>query len=194
WNCNGIKSHFDELLHYISSSTVKPSLICLQETHATNDSLPSIPGYSYTHNFRLDRKGGGTAIYVINGIYFNIININKSITSQIEISGVEICGPDNKSFLDIFSVYIAPNLKFNMDNLKQLLVNKNHIIVGDLNAKHLLWGSPVRDHLGKIIVNFIEKNDLVCLNTGKGTRLNNNPTLSHLDLSFSNLTLSSKLV
>src|SRR5207244_10285340 len=52
--------------------------------------------------------------------------------------------------------------------------------------------SPYTDFRGQILANFIEENDLVCLNTGEGTRLNNNGSLSHLDISLCNSELSSK--
>jgi len=56
--------------------------------------------------------------------------------------------------------------------------------VGDFNAKHQLWGSPINDFRGKLIVKFLDDNNLVCLNKGEGTRLNYNGTLSHLDLAI----------
>ena len=193
WNCNGLNSHFDELAHFVANAKIKPTIICLQETHATSNILPALTGYSYTHNFRKDRKGGGTAIYIINDVYYNILNIDSLVSSEIEITGIEVPLKNNNVTLDVYSIYIAPNIKFNSENLKQLLKNKNHVILGDLNAKNSLWGSPFSDFRGKIIANFLEDNDLVCLNTGEGTRINNNASVSHLDLSICNSSLSSKV-
>ena len=57
-------------------------------------------------------------------------------------------------------------------------------MIGDLNAKHMLWGSPVNDFRGKTIAKFIDEQNMVCLNKGEGTRLNYNGTISHLDLAI----------
>jgi ribonuclease HI len=80
------------------------------------------------------------------------------------------------------------------DDLDTLLSPiKDSIIVGDFNAKSPLWGSSVTDFRGKLIVKFTEKNNLICLNTGQGTRINNSGSLSHLDLAFCNESIAKYL-
>ena len=69
-----------------------------------------------------------------------------------------------------------------MEHLIKLIVSNNLIIVGDFNAKNKLWGSPVNDYRGNLITKLINQFDLICLNKGSGTHLNNNGSLSHLDL------------
>ena len=53
-------------------------------------------------------------------------------------------------------------------------------------------GSPINDCRGKLIENFLEENNLVCLNKGESTHLNYSGTLSHLDLALCtrNLTMN----
>jgi len=58
------------------------------------------------------------------------------------------------------------------------------IIVGDLNSKNILWGSPATDQKGLIIEKLIEDGDFTILNNGKPTYSRYNGTHSHLDLSL----------
>src|SRR2546425_240715 len=85
------------------------------------------------------------------------------------------------------SVYIAPGQTIKIEHLAKLNVSNN--IVGDLNGKNKLWGSPVNDYRGNLIVKFFNEFDLICLNKGSGTRLNHNGTLSHLDLALCSINL-----
>ena len=107
------------------------------------------------------------------------------------MSGIKI--KSNKEIITIISVYIAPNQKIHQDHLNKLLVDNNLIIVGDINAKNKLWGSPVNDYRGRQVEKFLEDNSMVVLNSGKGTRLNHNGSLSHLDIVISTGNLSSKV-
>ena len=91
------------------------------------------------------------------------------------------------------SVYIAPNQTIKIETLNKLLVSENLIIVGDFNAKNKLWGSPINDFRGKMMGNFIDEQNLVVINNGKGTRLNYNGTISHLDLILCTHNLSFKI-
>src|SRR5207253_10119629 len=51
----------------------------------------------------------------------------------------------------------------------------------------------ISDNRGKKLVNFIEENNMVCLNKGNGTRLNYNGSLSHLDISLCNSKIGNNL-
>jgi len=131
-------------------------------------------------------------IYVKNIFDFTKIDFDKPSDIDMEIAGVtfKIPGYDK---IALVSVYLAPSQKITTNHLKKLLICKNLIIMGDFNAKHTLWGSKVSDFRGKIIENFIDDNNLICLNKGEGTRLNYNGTFSHIDLALCSSPLGSHL-
>ncbi|KAF4532733.1 hypothetical protein B566_EDAN011925 [Ephemera danica] len=97
---------------------------------------------------------------------------------------------------------IPPNTVVQSSTLQRLLTflhitnnSTNNIIMGgDLNAHHQAWGSLRSTPKGQNIVQFIENNDLACLNSGKFTRLGSpNQSNSAIDITIvsANLILSS---
>lgn len=180
WNANGLLPHSEELINYIKKTQVKPHIISIQETHFNILTIFNIPGYTTISNPRIDRKGGGTAIFVKNDIVLHQLPSNP----DIEYTGIKIIIKFNKRPLHIFSVYLPPNRKINVEQLCNSFNYDNVIIMGDLNAKNPLWGSSVLDFRGTQIQKIIDINKLVCINTGEGTRLNCNGSLSHLDLTL----------
>lgn len=183
WNANGLDPHLAELLYFLDQVTVKPHFICIQETWIYDDTLPQIPTYNFIHTFRSNKKGGGSAIYINESIDYCSVDITKFNDTNIEVSGVNF-RRNGGCYVTLLSVYIAPMIKIDIEHLKGLILNNNMIILGDFNAKNTLWGSRINDTRGKIIEQFIEDNNLVCLNKGEATRINYNGSLSHLDLAL----------
>jgi Reverse transcriptase (RNA-dependent DNA polymerase)/Endonuclease-reverse transcriptase len=177
----------------IDTIKYKPDIICIQETHASKDKIPEITGYTYVHIFRINQKGGGCAIYIINKLKYENLNIDIPIATGIEVLGIKFKCQDSLKIYNIVNIYIPLSTKIDADVLNNILNKKDTFFVGDFNAKNTLWGSPIIDFRGRILEELIERNNLVCLNTGESTRLNFNGKTSHLDLSFcsSNLAISS---
>src|SRR4029077_15013325 len=99
----------------------------------------------------------------------------------------------DKISIAVLSVYVPPKKSFTLSDLNKILITDNILIIGDLNAKSKLWGSPNNDSKGKIIERFVEENNLVVLNKGQGTRINHTASLSHLDIALCSKNLSSIL-
>jgi len=179
------------LLFYIDNIVDLPQFICVQETWIYDDLLPDIPGYNSIHTFRVNKNGGGSAIYIKKNIDF--ISTEKILYSDIDLEVAGVKFKSNKEYITLLSVYIAPNQTVKIEHLNSLIISENLIIVGDLNAKNKLWGSPVNDFRGKTLEKFIDEQNLVVMNTGKATRLHYNGTLSHLDLTLCSRKLSFKI-
>lgn len=63
--------------------------------------------------------------------------------------------------------------------------NGKVIICGDFNAHSSLWGSTRTDENGKIIEEYMDEHNLVCLNDGRGTRFDvGRGTESAIDLTI----------
>ena len=127
-----------------------PEFICIQEAWVYQNSLPTIPGYSFIHTFRQTKKGGGSAIYVKDSIDYSCIENITYSDIDFEVAGVTFC-VNNTDNVTLLSVYIPPAQVITLDHLNKLIIHKNLIILGDLNAKHKFWGAPINDCRGRII-------------------------------------------
>lgn len=62
---------------------------------------------------------------------------------------------------------------------------------GRINARSPLWGSGVRDLNGEVVENFMDGNNLVCLNDGRPTRFDiRTSRLSCIDLALASAVLA----
>ena len=187
WNIRNFKSQKPHLQHAID--IIKPSILCLQETHLKSEHNINISSFPELYRKdRIDRAGGGVLVAVRKDIASELINID----SELEVVAVKIFF--NNKTLTICSLYLPPdlqndNLHMKLHELKQLLP-KPFVICIDANAHHPVWGSSTEDKRGKIIVNFIEDNDLILLNTGEPTYLSNYGTFTHIDITVSSADIS----
>ena len=62
--------------------------------------------------------------------------------------------------------------------------------VGDFNAHNPLWGSERVDHNGKVVEDFLDRNDYVVLNDGRPTRYNILSNTLSIELSFATSNLA----
>lgn len=183
WNAAGLFQHYPELLNFLDSTSVKPIVICIQESHLYCYHIPSIHGYTVLDNPRVTRNGGGTTIFVNNSYTFSSIpTFINNIESYIEGNSVNISL--NSLEIVISNLYLPPNCNINNLMLDDIKTHENHLIVGDFNAKNVLWGSPGTDPRGRLVEEFLENNNIVCLNDGFGTHLNHDGNVSHLDLAL----------
>lgn len=67
-------------------------------------------------------------------------------------------------------IFIILVKKLELNKLGEMDMKINIIWCGDFNAHHLLWGSEKTDYNGEVLEEFLDNENLVCLNTGKTTR------------------------
>ena len=187
WNAQSISAHAAELKLYIEENAEKPHVICIQESWLRDDTKFNIKGYNIEMKNRTNRIGGGVATFIKCGISYEII---KNIPDDIE--GLSIRIKTNNSELTITNLYIPPKITVDQDALQQIMSVKNVVICGDLNAKNPGWGSPEKDTRGDLVGDILENLNLTILNTGCGTRINNDGSYSHLDIAFASSNLSAK--
>ena len=58
--------------------------------------------------------------------------------------------------------------------------SKNIIITGDLNAKSQEWNNPSVNECGKLLEQFLQDTQFVCINDGKPTRRNTDSVIDLL--------------
>ena len=184
WNANSISAHGEQLKLYIQKSKIQPHVICIQETRFGPNSQFKLDGYQVEIKNRKDtgsvKSGGGVATYIQNGLPYecigNIPQDKEGITVKIHFRNKQI---------SISNIYIPPLSDPDEYNFIGPLVQdgNNKLICGDFNAKNILWGSKGNDARGERLVE-LAGSQCTVLNNGKGTRLNNDGSYSHLDLAI----------
>lgn len=105
------------------------------------------------------------------------------VVAQITTASGPIC---------IYSIYCSPNedLEQNLVTLCNLLHRYNipSIILGDFNAKSLLWGQHPLDHRGAQLIDIIVQEDLVVLNNNDShPSFQSSRGISWIDLAITNI-------
>ena len=89
-----------------------------------------------------------------------------------EVIGIEIKKDNNRPGLNIVTYYNAPGNRINPGIFcKNLYSGRLTMITGDLNSKHLAWGSSTTDPLGTHLSDTLEDQNWIVLNDGSKTRV-----------------------
>lgn len=118
---------------------------------------------------RRDREkgvGGGCATFIKENIPFQVIGKGK----DEEYIVIEIW---TKQCQFVIINYYNPCKRLDINILNQIQEKvSNHVFwCRDFNAYSSLWGGEKTDINGQIIEQLLEDNNLVCLNDGRGTRI-----------------------
>lgn len=122
-------------------------------------------GYTAVRKDRTLAMGGGVVTFIQHGVNYRAINSSE----ELEIIIIEAWV--NKTKIRIINFY-NPCQKITRDMLESVcdVENSKVIVCGDFNAYNTLWGCATTDRDGYIIDEFMDDNQLVCLNDGRGTR------------------------
>ncbi|UYV84210.1 hypothetical protein LAZ67_X001527 [Cordylochernes scorpioides] len=185
-NINGLcsiatKIKLEEIMEIAEKQKIQ--IIALQETKLNEKYNLKYKNYNILRKDR-NKEGGGLA-FLIKNLYYEDIAINIPNTSDLEAQGIKVYLSQNKT-INIFNMYHPPNNKLIDDGTMAQFLTDNTIIVGDLNAKHQLWGCSTPNPRGKILSNVFDDNAFMCLNDGNPTHHSYSyNTAQALDISFS---------
>ncbi|UYV79509.1 hypothetical protein LAZ67_17002943, partial [Cordylochernes scorpioides] len=185
-NINGLcstatKIKLEEIMEIAEKQKIQ--IIALQETKLNEKYNLKYKNYNILRKDR-NKEGGGLA-FLIKNLYYEDIAINIPNTSDLEAQGIKVYLSENKT-INIFNMYHPPNNKLIDDGTMAQFLTDNTIIVGDLNAKHQLWGCSMPNPRGKILSNLFDDNAFMCLNDGNPTHHSYSyNTAQALDISFS---------
>ncbi|UYV63598.1 hypothetical protein LAZ67_2004930 [Cordylochernes scorpioides] len=185
-NINGLcstatKIKLEEIMEIAEKQKIQ--IIDLQETKLNEKYNLKYKNYNILRKDR-NKEGGGLA-FLIKNLYYEDIDINIPNTSDLEAQGIKVYLSQNKT-INIFNMYHPPNNKLIDDGTMAQFLTDNTIIVGDLNAKHQLWGCSTPNPRGKILSNLFDDNAFMCLNDGNPTHHSYSyNTAQALDISFS---------
>ena len=114
----------------------------------------------------------------------DIPHIHKRLNSPLQAVAVEI---HLRRRYTLCSLYLPPNDPVAYDDLVELIgqLPQPFLLLGDMNARHPLWGDLITNQKGNIFSSLIENEDLGVLNTGEPTHFHiQTGTLSCIDLSL----------
>lgn len=180
WNARSLISNGQECKHFISTQCDKPDLLCVQETWLRPEWDFVLQGYTAVRRDRAEGRGGGVGIFVRTGVKYSVMNLGKEQESiRVKVWTEE----DEVTIIN----YYNPCQKLSLDVLNQIggEVRGKQIWCGDFNAHSTLWGSENTDANGTCIEEFIDKERLMCINNGSGTRYDSvRNTESAIDLTL----------
>uniref|UniRef100_A0A3P9LEU6 Reverse transcriptase domain-containing protein n=1 Tax=Oryzias latipes TaxID=8090 RepID=A0A3P9LEU6_ORYLA len=180
WNARSLLANGQELKKCIDDLDQKPDIICIQETWLRPNLDFRISQYTGIRCDRAEGGGGGCATFIKNNFNYRVIKIG----TQEEFIGIEI-------YIGLGRIYVVnyynPCKKLDLSLLKSIIhLDNGHVIVcGDFNAHSTLWGGKVTDVNGEVLEDLMDELHLVCLNDGRGTRIDvRTGNMSALDLTF----------
>ena len=180
WNCRGVKANYENLELLILE--LNPKIICLQETFLKPTDSLTFENYSSVHKMMDSprKASGGTSIFIRKDIPFDILNLNSNIQNTC-------CSISLQRTYIICNLYIPPSKSINVLDFDNLLtqIHSPFIILGDLNAHNVLWGSGHTDARGRLIERILFTYNLCILNDNSPTYLHpSTGTLTNIDLSI----------
>lgn len=185
-NANGITSKKVELTQYLHTHNI--DIACITETHLNNSNKFYIPEYRIYRNDRIENKGGGVLIAVKNNINHHEINIPN--TTGIETVAISL-KLNNQSW-NIIAAYKPPTIKIQPQNILNLFTpNKNTLILGDFNAKHINWGCHTSNQAGKTLSQILTNTNINILSPTEPTYyprdVNKKPDILDIGLTDGNI-------
>ena len=152
---------------------------------------------------------GGVAILIKQSISYSVIKPeppNKDIDANVQTrqddinetdSTIEAIGINIRTRfgeMNLINIYNKPQNRMNKEAYIKIIdpIKNNCLIVGDFNGYSPMWGADKTDQTGKCIEEIIDECNLSVLNTGNGTHIKNNGSLSPIDLSLASNRLALK--
>lgn len=180
WNCCGFQTRLPFTQKLVSD--YNPDVICIQETNLKENQNASLRRYtSHCQNrTNYNRASGGVAILTRNSITSNPVQI----TSPFEAIAIKLLIPTE---ITICNIYLPDSQNLNLSELTNLInqLPSPFLLLGDFNARNILWGSNYTDTRGRVIESLLLTTDIVLLNTGESTHFSAaSGSFSSIDLSL----------
>lgn len=154
WNCHGLLNKIETTTQIFIENADNFDIFTLSETRLTPEKNFYIRGFNIIPSDGSSGKSGGVLIAIKNNIPFHKISNLFSEEHLLETVGISI--PRSNNFLYIISLYKHPgNTSLQIWNkLVNFIPSLNNVILmGDVNAHHVSWGSSHLDNMGKLLLN-----------------------------------------
>lgn len=155
WNINGIKSRKYELMNVLQENQIEVAAIT--ETRTRPGEKFYLKNYKIYREDRKDKRGGGVMLLVKDDICSTKIEY-KSLGGQVEATGALI--EHNNQKIEFVSMYV-PSGNIKKEFLGNIGENNKVLIIGDLNAKHPVWGSRIKNERGKQLLRIANEENFI---------------------------------
>ncbi|CAJ1057143.1 RNA-directed DNA polymerase from mobile element jockey [Xyrichtys novacula] len=167
WNARSLMANGQEMKHYIRKMKIQPDVVCVQETFLKPSLDFKVSGYMTIRRDRSEEEArGGCAIFIRQGISYRLIESGEEqeyIVVELWEGGEAV----------VIVNYYNPGGRLILDRLVRIKgVDRRKVIwCADFNAHNTLWGGKHTDVDGRVVEELMEERELVCLNDGRGTRI-----------------------
>ena len=172
-NIRGVQSNKENLEHYLAEHQY-PEIVTFNETMLRGDKNIDINGYyCAARREPIGMSGKHGSMILVRETIQDVVELDFLQTQfQNEVIGIEIKRKNNRPGLNIVTYYNPPGNRINPGIFQRSLYNSNGtVIAGDLNCKHLVWGSNTTDPQGTHLSETLEDQDWIILNDGSKTRI-----------------------
>lgn len=151
WNAEGLTIRMREL--QAAMIEYDCDIYLIGETWLRPGNRFSMPNYRIYRTDRLTGRGGGTAVVIKSKITHRHVltpvrPFLEETTVEVELQGAGV--------VRISSVYASPSRTFLLDDYVDMFgCSVPTFLAGDLNAKHLVWGSRVINAFGRKLYPFV---------------------------------------
>jgi exonuclease III/ribonuclease HI len=190
WNAAGIKPKLPEFRQWVADHSY--DIICLQETKLSEKWKLNLPGYSVVRKDNIDglKASRGLATLIRDNLSYTVLEGPAGIECQV----INIAMA--RSHMTVVNVYLPPfkTVAEEPDRtaFSRLFDHNNCVIMGDINARSLTWGSSEANQRGLMIESVIEEKNFVVLNSGKPTHYWHVGPPSHIDVSLTSACLATR--
>ncbi len=113
------------------------------------------------------RGGGGCATFIKQDVPYRVLEKGEDLEYIMVVlweRGEEV----------VIINYYNPCKRLEVDKLLSIQGNNRHKVIwcADFNAHSKIWGGSHTDVNGRVIEDLMDDKELVCLNDGRGTRIN----------------------
>lgn len=160
WNANGLREKIGELREFLDRNKI--DIMLINDTRYNDRMNLKISNYK-TIRKDANSAAGGLAILV----KYNIPFTNIKIPNNIKFESLCIKLHPN---IYLISAYCSPKIKYTMNEINTLLnIGDKVLLIGDLNATHILWGCRRNNSRGKTIFEYAQRNNCTIMYTDEDT-------------------------
>ena len=175
-NCRGLNKNKIEILNILEKT--QADIVCLNETNLGKKNHPNLEGYTlaiYTKHIRL-----GSAINIKHRLNYGLLE-TKTYKSESKLT--QDCITMKVLGLYVTNIYVSPHLEIRTDLITKIANNEAHLITGDINVKHKIFGAnDLTTNKTGIIEQWLDKENYIILNNYDCTHKDGgaNPKLTSL--------------
>ena len=183
WNMSSYHSNFEELKVLISENN-NPPVLCLQETRHGTRTLYPPAGYHCIQSQPINDEQNGRGVCMLLNKNTNYKILPLRLTGNVEAVAARVW---MGKYYTICSIYLSPSLPVHEKEITELLnqLPEPYFLLGDMNARHSLWGEAINNTKGNIFEKLLTKYDISLLNDEAKTHYNaQNDIHTLIDLSI----------